>query len=69
MGGTRLVILLVQCRTLEGEPERSACACRNMQGAVARLSSECDRAMSIGHRNYGTKHTLVHITATVLESG
>ena len=33
---------------------------RDMQGAVAftRLSSECDWAMSIGHRNYGTKHTL-----------
>ena len=30
-------------------------------------SHDCDRAMrmSIGHRNYGTKHTLVYITATV----
>ena len=43
------------------------CMHRDMQGAVAFtwLSSECDWAMSIGHRNYGTKHTLVHNTATV----
>ena len=28
-------------------------------------SHDYDRAMSIGHRNYGTKPTLVYITATV----
>ena len=56
--------LLEECRTLGGEPEWSACACRRT--CMEQLHShDCDRAMSIGHRNYGTKHTLVYITATV----
>ena len=68
-----IIILLVECRTLEGEPERSAyvCACRackeqlhshDCHQNVTRLSSECDQAIST---EIMALITLVHITATV----
>ena len=48
----KYILLLVECGILEGEPERmhARASALDMQGAVAftSLSSECDRAMSIG---------------------
>ena len=57
-------MLLVECRTLEGKPERSACTCRTCNEQLH--SHDC-------HQNVTAeiiallKHTLVHITATVSE--